>query len=71
MFKFCSVSTVIGWNGQTVTLRANSVWRADDPLVKAHPEWFTDAPEVVETSAGAVYRSVESVTARPGEKRGR
>lgn len=71
MFKFCRASTVIGWRGQTITLRANSVWPADDPLVKAHPEWFADSPEVVESSTGAVYRSVEDAVARPGEKRGR
>jgi hypothetical protein len=70
MFKFCRASAVIGWKGQTIYLHANSVWRADDLLVKAHPEFFADAPEVVETSSGAEYRGVEQATAAPGERRG-
>ena len=69
MYKFCTASTVIGWKGQTLRLVANSVWRANDPLVLAHPEMFADSPEMVESSAGAIYRGVEQATAAPGEKR--
>lgn len=71
MFKFCSQSSIIGWKGQTLHLRAGSVWRADDPFVVAHPELFSDVPQVLESSSGASYRSVEQATAAPGEKRAR
>jgi hypothetical protein len=71
MFKFCSASAIVGWQGQTLHLRAGSVWEADDPFVRAHPEMFSDAPEVMETSSGVVHRGVEQATARPGEKRAR
>lgn len=71
MFKFCSTSAMIGWQGETLHLRAGSVWPADDPLVKAHPEMFSDTPEVLETSRGVKYRPIEQATAAPGEKRAR
>ncbi len=72
MYKFCRVSTIIGWKGATLNLRANTVWPADDPFVKAHPELFADSPEVVETSTGARYSApVEQATAAPGERRAR
>ncbi len=71
MFKFCSSSCIVGWQGQTLHLVANTVWRADDPFVKAHPGLFADSPERVETSRGVVSRGVEQATAAPGEKRGR
>jgi|GEM_PF-3414296 len=71
MFKFCSASALIGWKGDDYHLRAGSVWLADDPLVLAYPGMFSDAPAVVETSGGAVYRGVEQASAAPGEKRNR
>tara|TARA_R110000868_G_scaffold380056_1_gene646042 strand:+ start:790 stop:1005 length:216 start_codon:yes stop_codon:yes gene_type:complete len=71
MFKFCSSSALVGWQGQTLHLRAGSVWRADDPFVKAHPDMFSDAPDVLESSSGVTYRPVEQATAAPGEKRAR
>lgn len=70
MFKFCRASTVLGFNGRELTLRVNTVWPADDPFVVAHPEYFADSPERVETSSGVIVRGVEQATARPGEKRG-
>lgn len=70
MFKFARESAVLGFRGETIHLRANSVWRADDPFVKANPSLFADAPEIVETSRGAEYRGVEQATAAPGERRG-
>ena len=71
MIKFCKASAIIGWKGQTLHLRANSAWKADDPFVVANPDMFADAPEVVETSSGAVHRGVEQASAAPGEKRNR
>jgi len=32
---------------ETVYLRAGEVWAADDPLVVAHPEWFSADLELV------------------------
>lgn len=70
MLKFCTAATIVPWKGETLRLTANSVWRANDPFVVAHPEMFADTPEVVETSSGAVYRgAVEQASAAPGEKR--
>ena len=71
MFKFCTSACVVGWQGQTMHLTANTVWRADDPFVKAHPDLFADTPERIETSRGVVVRGVEQATAAPGERRGR
>lgn len=71
MYKFCTSSCVIGWRGQEFNLHANTVWLADDPFVKAHPDLFADAPERVEASTGIILRGVEQATAAPGEKRGR
>jgi hypothetical protein len=71
MFKFCSSSCIVGWQGQTLHLTAGSVWRADDPFVKANPDLFADSPEFVESSRGVIVRGVEQATAAPGEKRGR
>ena len=69
MFKFVKEPVMIGWRGQSLFLKANSVWDAADPVCRAHPELFADSPEVVETSSGALYRGVEQATAAPGEKR--
>ncbi len=56
--------------GESGSLRAGTIYRADDPLVRAHPEWFTDLEEsglLVSTAPKAV--TVEAATAAPGEKR--
>jgi len=71
MYVFCNTAAVVGFKGREIRLQANSVWRADDPFVKANPEYFVAAPEVVESSSGVIYRGVEQATAGPGEKRNR
>jgi hypothetical protein len=70
VFKFARESALIGFKGQTIHLRADSVWAADDPFVKAHPDMFADSPSMVESAAGAIYRGIEQATAAPGERRG-
>lgn len=70
MFKFARTSAIVGHKGDTIHLHVNSVWRADDPFVKANPDLFADTPEIVESSRGAEYRGVEQATAAPGERRG-
>ena len=69
MFKFCTSACVVGWQGQTFHLSTNTVWRADDPFVKAHPDLFADSPERVESSGGIITRGIEQATAAPGERR--
>lgn len=55
-----------------LTLRTGDVWAADDPYVKAHPEYFGDIPESkIRRSAPAVAKppKVERATRAPGERR--
>lgn len=70
-YKFPIVALTLGWKGRQIDLNRNQVWDADDPFVRAHPEYFADSPAVVERVDGPLRRSVEEATARPGEKRGR
>jgi hypothetical protein len=50
-------------------LEQNSLWDDSDPLVKAHPDWFTE--DFAEQVNSSVPRKpeVEQTTAAPGEKR--
>ena len=50
------------------TIREDSIWDADHPLVKRHAWAFSDAPRRVN---GEQYHPVEAATAAPGERRGR
>ncbi len=55
-----------------VTVGEGADWPADDPIVVAHPELFTDDPRHgLSYSAPPATRSrpVEQATAAPGEKR--
>jgi len=56
-----------------VTVVAGSHWSADDPLVKAHRELFTDDLRYgMSSSTGPVESGeVEQATAGPGERRTR
>lgn len=58
----------VGWQGGSVRLQVGQHWAADDPFVKARPEFFSDT-----SPTNVVHRTtpvVEDATARPGEKRG-
>lgn len=44
-----SVSTVVGET--RIRLTKDDPWRDDDPVVKACPQFFTDEPSKVQTSA--------------------
>lgn len=75
------------WSGHaspTVQLEKGEAWDADDPFVKAHPDWFSDLPPVVRRTTTTSYTAesadlaapkkiveepVEAATAAPGEKR--
>lgn len=53
------------------TVRAGSFWWADCPMVREHPDLFTDAPpesEILPRNWKPSY-VVEQATAAPGEKR--
>lgn len=65
MFVFAATTAVVFWNGERVRLHRDDIWYANDPLVKARPELFTDRPQVIRGSGV----TVETATAEPGEKR--
>lgn len=74
---FATFST---WVTPTIHVNKGEAWDADDPVVRSHPDWFTDTPPDVRTSGSEVYDAasanmaappsqVERATAEPGEKR--
>ncbi|MFI6681886.1 hypothetical protein [Kribbella sp. NPDC050470] len=48
----------------------DEAWDADDPIVKARPDLFSDEPSVVR-GVRKPAAPVETATAEPGEKRTR
>ena len=67
---YAKSSTAVGGpHGGVWRLTPGQPWSADDPVVKANPNAFTELPERVMTSRGEVL--VEQATAAPGEKRAR
>ena len=66
MYVYATATASVGWDGGIVRLRQNDPWYADDPFVKANPEFFTKTPPTVMFTAPRVERA----TANPGEKRG-
>jgi hypothetical protein len=61
-----NVSTRV--NGLPITIRRGECRYADDPVVLAHPDLFTDQPLLVTRFPGW-EPDVEQATAAPGEKR--
>lgn len=63
----------IAYNGpNVVTMHRGSVWDADDPFVKARPEFFSATPVVVHNTTGAAQPEptpVENARRAPGERR--
>lgn len=61
--------------GQTVPINLGEHWPADDPVVRAYPQFFTDDARYGLSSSrplgGDGYPVVESATAAPGERRSR
>lgn len=58
--------------GIPVSISVGQHWRADDPVVKAYPEMFTDDARYGLSSTVPVPAdepAVEQATAAPGEKR--
>jgi hypothetical protein len=50
--------------GLPIILTEGDTWAADDPVVRARPDLFTDDPSILRRSS-----RVETATARPGEQR--
>jgi hypothetical protein len=65
-------------DGGSVLVRKGTHWPADDPLVKANPQWFAEDPRYGLSWSGTPPREmadppgrppVEQATAAPGEQR--
>jgi hypothetical protein len=61
-------------DGGSVLVRKGSHWPADDPLVKANPQWFAADPRYGLSWSGPPPAEmsqppVEQATAAPGEQR--
>lgn len=60
------------WVNANLQIVEGEAWRADDPVVQSHPDWFGDTPKVVRTTLPRHLQGeppVEQATAAPGEKR--
>lgn len=45
-------ATFSTWVTPTVAINRGEVWDASDPVVKAHPDWFTDDPRSILRRSG-------------------
>ncbi len=63
------------WVTPTVQVEKGQIWDPEDPVVKSHPDWFTDDPSAfvrrsqMYSAASANAAGPEAATAAPGEKR--
>lgn len=67
MYVYATATTSVGFDGGRVRLTEGDAWTSDHPFVRAHPEYFSDAPPVVNGLRRVV---VEQATRAPGEQRG-
>lgn len=63
MVVFARVSASVG----DIIIREGEAWASDDPIVKHHPDLFSDMPAKVRRTVAPV----EDATAEPGERRRR
>ena len=72
-FVFATGTGVTTVDGARVNFTAGEAWDADDPVVRARPELFSDEPQWVRRTSGGLVvtqrADVEQATAAPGEKR--
>lgn len=78
-YVFSTAKAIVAHVGGTVRLYENEVWAADDPVVKANPDAFSDEPVSIRRTPGPVTPTaveeataaaeVEDTTAEPGAKR--
>lgn len=71
-----TTTTITTPGGVHVLIRWGEHWPASDPVVKSHPNLFTDDPTPglrisapIEETNGTPGKPVEQATAAPGEKR--
>ena len=69
-------ATFATWVTPTVQIAKGEAWDADDPVVRSHPDWFSETPPDVRSTGRASYTAkdadrptTEAATAAPGEKR--
>jgi hypothetical protein len=58
-----------GFVGESGTLNRGDIYSADDPIVRAHPDLFTDDPHAHGLIRGTGPGRVEDTSAAPGELR--
>ena len=63
-----TASTANPSTGFIVHIVEGEVWAADDPLVLARPDLFTDSPPVIRRTAPAPA-PIETASKAPGERR--
>lgn len=69
-FVFSKQTCHVNWKGTAVSLEQGAAWHADDPFVKARPEFFDVEPPVVHgTRTPPAKRPVEDASADPDKKR--
>jgi hypothetical protein len=56
---------------QSIIVRPNDIWDADDPFVQANPAYFAKDPDeaVINRTFRRTEATVETATAAPGERR--
>lgn len=67
-YVYAKASATAGRDGHISRVTKGEVWRADDPLVLANPDLFSDEPTKVAASVSN-RALVEQATAAPGEVR--
>lgn len=69
---FATVDCIVAHAGQRVRLAPGEAWDAEDSLVRAHPEMFSETPAFARRTdgSGVVAAVVEQATKAPGERRG-
>lgn len=66
----------LAFGGQRVVMRPGDVWDADDPIVAAYPDFFTDQPRRVRSTRtpdglAPIETATADVTPERGGRRGR
>lgn len=67
-YVYARAAVICRVNGHPVTVKLGETRHADDPVVLAHPDVFSDEPIIVTRYPGW-EPDVEQATAAPGEKR--
>jgi hypothetical protein len=66
MYAFVTTSAAIEADGVPRLLIVGDVWDASDPVVKAHPSFFSDAPEKVHRSVAEKPATAKKTAAKKG-----